>query len=749
MNGSPADPGAAVLSRPRQRTFLGHPLGLYVLFFTEMWERFSYYGMRALLMLYMLNYFKMLQKDASTIYKVYTSFVYVTPILGGYLADRYLGNKRAVIIGAVLMAIGHFLMAFEEMAIFYSALIFLMIGNGFFKPNMSTQVGRLYPVGDGRRDGAYTIFYMGINLGAFLSPLVCGWLADNTEGGYHTGFTMAGIGMVAGLVIYLVGQPLVREIAAAPAAPPKEGPEDEPAGDPGEIAGTTAAHEEMKAGKGPAPLTEAEAETTPSVLGRIAALLPGALSALGLALLVLAPLVWWTGRMESSDAVMLGIGGFCLLLMAYVAGKVAGGMRDRVVAILALGVFVMFFWAAFEQAGNVLNVWADKNTNRYLTQSAPRADLMPAVIEGAPKSEGGEPVRGQVSVWRRFATMFRLKPRTGGGSALSLNPVPATWFQSINALGIFVIAPLFAWMWLALDRRGWQPSIPMKMFLGLVMMSASMAIMIAAAKQEDRPSSVALKEGHLPQAIVINEANQVGVKDEKGHFESFQAGRLTYDKATRTLHLSGVLPDNEANRVIEATAPDSYRKQLEELQKKSESIGDDVKSVAVTLDPVPPGFDMKYAGLKKSAVEYLYEKHELVAFQKLADKEVKGLLVAGGDPDFRATISELYAESNVFRVSPLWLFWSYILATLGELSLSPVGLSMVSKLAPAKFATMLMGVWMLTSAFGNFAAGLGGELWGTIPPVDFFLWAVIITGGAAVVLLVLVRLVTKMMHGVM
>lgn len=131
-------------------------------------------------MTYMLNYMKWSQKDASVTYKAYTSFVYVTPILGGYLADRYLGNKRAVIIGAVLMAVGHFLMAFEQYEIFMVVLVFLILGNGFFKPNMSTQVGRLYPAGDGRRDGAYTIFYMGINLGAFMSPLVCGWLQENT-----------------------------------------------------------------------------------------------------------------------------------------------------------------------------------------------------------------------------------------------------------------------------------------------------------------------------------------------------------------------------------------------------------------------------------------------------------------------------------------------------------------------------------------------------------------------------------------
>src|SRR3954466_7528718 len=144
---------AAALPASQQRTFLGHPVGLYVLFFTEMWERFSYYGMRGLLTLYMLNGLKFTQGQSSAIYKWYTSLVYLTPLLGGYLADRYLGNKRAVIIGAVLMAVGHFLMAFEAATAFYSALVFLIRGNGFFKPNMSTQVGRLYPTNDARRDG--------------------------------------------------------------------------------------------------------------------------------------------------------------------------------------------------------------------------------------------------------------------------------------------------------------------------------------------------------------------------------------------------------------------------------------------------------------------------------------------------------------------------------------------------------------------------------------------------------------------
>ncbi|HEY7998620.1 MAG TPA: peptide MFS transporter, partial [Pseudolabrys sp.] len=229
MNASPAttaDEGR------RQRDLFGHPRGLTFLFATEMWERFSYYGMRALLVLYMVKYllapqhaagvaglgaFKSAlefvfgpletQQLASQIYGFYTGFVYLTPILGGLLADRVLGQRRTVILGAALMAIGHFMMASEHLFLF--ALGVLILGNGAFKPNISTQVGALYAPGDRRRDRAFSIFYVGINLGAFLAPLVCGTLGE--EFGWHYGFSAAGVGMTAGLVIYLF---------AAPALPP-------------------------------------------------------------------------------------------------------------------------------------------------------------------------------------------------------------------------------------------------------------------------------------------------------------------------------------------------------------------------------------------------------------------------------------------------------------------------------------------------------------------------------------------------
>ena len=239
-----APPAARAGNRDASAELFGHPRALTFLFATEMWERFSYYGMRALLVLYMVKYLLLpaqaggviglntframlksvlgplaLQPLASQIYGVYTGLVYLTPLLGGILADRVLGQRRTVILGATLMAIGHFMMAFETLFLF--ALGFLILGSGCFKPNISTQVGVLYPPGDRRRDRAFSIFYVGINLGAFLAPLVCGTLGE--ELGWHYGFAAAGVGMTIGLIIYLAATPTLpkdafarRETAQAP-----------------------------------------------------------------------------------------------------------------------------------------------------------------------------------------------------------------------------------------------------------------------------------------------------------------------------------------------------------------------------------------------------------------------------------------------------------------------------------------------------------------------------------------------------
>ena len=188
---------------------MSHPKGLYLLFFTEMWERFSYYGMRAIFVLYMVNGLKMAENDASNIYGSYTGLVYLTPLLGGYLSDRFLGNRRSIEIGGILMAIGQFLMFFSAstsgataITLMWAGLTALIIGNGFFKPNISTMVGQLYPEGDRRVDSAFTIFYMGINLGAFFSPLVCGTLGEKIA--LKWGLFAVGIGMLIGVLVFLV-----------------------------------------------------------------------------------------------------------------------------------------------------------------------------------------------------------------------------------------------------------------------------------------------------------------------------------------------------------------------------------------------------------------------------------------------------------------------------------------------------------------------------------------------------------------
>jgi POT family proton-dependent oligopeptide transporter len=721
-----------------QRTFLGHPIGLYILFFTEMWERFSYYGMRALLIPYMVIYFRWLQQDASAVYKWYTSLVYLTPLIGGFLADRYLGNKRAVVIGAALMAIGHFLMAFEPLPAFFSALVFLIIGNGFFKPNMSTQVGRLYPPNDPRRDGAYTIFYMGINLGAFLSPLACGWLAENTMGRYHSGFTLAGIGMVAGLVIYVVGLPWVKELKQD-----GDGKDDEP-----------------KNNSNNEAISEQAAARAPSALPRFNRASPALVAGAGVLVAVGGPVLALLGLIAWNTVIALEIAAVCAFFSSWILSRVSGALRDRVLAIYVLGIFVVCFWAAFEQAGNALNLWADQTTNRYLTRTPEEPRIFPLIPEetGAGQTEETR----TEGFWDRWINLFKPLPRPGRKSTeesslwdkwVNLwNPVPTAWFQAINALAIVLLAPLFAFLWVFLARRNLNPSTPTKMALGLVLMGLGLFVMIGAASQENMPSDAPFKGDQLPEQIGLTEANQLAHKANDGKLEPYHAGRLIYDPATRTLQITGVLTVIERDRIVGDTAPPKFVVKIEELQKKAEQAKAQATGprfiASVQLDEEPPGFDMRYAGFPKREVNYDPDTRTLTTTMELAGKDIKALRVAAGDPQLRDSLNDLMVRSSQFKVSSWWLFWSYILATLGELCLSPVGLSMVSKLSPAKFATMLMGLWLLTSFFGGFAAGAFGELWGTVAPTPYFWIFVALLGGAAVVLFLLVRKVVAMMHGV-
>jgi POT family proton-dependent oligopeptide transporter len=310
--------GGAMVAASKQPEFLGHPKGLYMLFFAEMWERFSFYGMRALLIFYLTKHWLFDDSKGNLIYGAYLSLVYITPVLGGYLADRYLGQRRAVVFGGLLLAIGHFLMAFEgtggqddpTINIFWSALAFIIVGSGFLKANISVMVGQLYPLTDIRRDGAYTIFYMGINVGAAVGTILVGYLGETYGWGY--GFGAAGVGMLLGLIVFVLGRKSLRG-----------------------------------AGEAPAPLTRSREFTLYGI----------GIAAVGVIWLLI----------QYQDVIEGGLWISGALLLGYVivqALKLEPHARDRIFAILFLIALNPVFWALFEQAGGSMNLFTDRFVDR-------------------------------------------------------------------------------------------------------------------------------------------------------------------------------------------------------------------------------------------------------------------------------------------------------------------------------------------------------------------------------------------------
>ena len=327
------------------RALFGQPRGLGLLFMAEMWERFSYYGMRALLILYLVNGLGWGTARAASLYGTYTMAVYFTPLLGGYVADRWIGTRTALVVGGLIIAAGHFSLAIASMPTFYLGLTLIVIGTGFFKPNVSTMVGQLYPEGDQRRDSGFTIFYMGINIGAFLGPIICGYLAQTSGFGWHYGFAAAGVGMVLGLIMYLAFRDKYLPGIGLRRAPA-----------PARVNGATG--------------TEAD---TPHEEQR------------------------------------------------------------RIVALFIVAFFVFLFWLGYEQAGSSLNLFADKHTNLD--------------------------VRG-----------YHLR---------------SSWFQSVPAFWVVVLAPAFAALWGALRRRDREPSTPMKMTIGLALLGVSFVLLVFAGREAD------------------------------------------------------------------------------------------------------------------------------------------------------------------------------------------------------------------------------------------------------------------------
>lgn len=483
-------------------SFFGHPRGLATLFFTEMWERFSYYGMRAILILFMtaststgglgFNVVK-----AGAIYGFYTAMVYLLGLPGGWVADRILGQRRGVLFGGILIVSGEFALMSPAVGGFYAGLGLLMIGTGLLKSNASTMVGQLYRPGDPRRDSGFSIYYMGINLGAMLSPLVCGYVGERIN--WRLGFGIAGLGMLAGVVQYLLGAKRL---------------------------GTAGLH--------PVPPASPEAGRR---MKRNAGLAAGAAVLIFGAIVALAK----TGQIElTAERISAALGVVLILVSVAVFAWLLLGPgwsiteRKRSGAILVLFISSAVFWAAYEQGGSSLNLFAERSTHNVI-----------------------------------FGFNY-----------------PASWFQFVQPLFVMALAPAFAWLWIALGRR--EPSIPTKFALGLLFGAIAFLILVTPAR-------------------------------------AAMAGKL---------------------------------------------------------------------------------------------------------------------------VSPAWLTGTYFLQTVGEMCLSPVGLSAMTKLAPERVAGMMMGLFFVSISIGDYLAGTAASLYESMPLPVLFGSVAAFGFIVAAVLAVLIKPTVKLMSGV-
>ncbi len=442
--------------------FFGHPRGLSTLFFTEMWERFSYYGMRAFLILYMVHVLGFNDKHAGSVYGTYTASVWAAAIVGGIIADRWLGQYKSVLVGGIIIALGHFTLAFHPLPYFYAGLGLIVIGTGLLKPNVSAIVGGLYEPGDARRDAGFSIFYMGINLGAALGPFIAGYLAQRVD--WHLGFACAGVGMTLGVVQYIAGR---RHL--------------EPS--------IVRLEEQRQASK------RAESEER-------------AAAASAAAPVDTTPRFWGFTKVE----------------------------WKRLAAMAVFFVFAAVFWGAYEQAGSTLNLFGDRYTRTTILGFS----------------------------------------------------FPSSWFLTVQAIFVIVLAPAFAWLWIRLGRH--EPSTPTKFAFGLLFIGLSFVFLLLPANQ---------------------------LQDSPG-----------------------------------------------------------------------------------------------------------------------------------IRVSPFWLIGCYFIQELGELSLSPVGLSVFTKLSPVKIVGFMLGVWFLADSVGNKAAGYAAGFISSAPLPQLFGVIAAVCLGASLLAFALIKPVKNLMGGV-
>ena len=608
----------------------GHPAGLFTLFFAEMWERFSYYGMRALLTFYMIKGFLGLNDTAAyQIYGAYTALVYMTPYFGGMLADRLLGRRRAVVFGGLMMGAGHLLMTIENRTMFFVALAFLIVGNGFFKPNISTMVGELYPKASDRKDAGFTIFYMGINLGAALSPIVCGYVGETF--GWHLGFGLATAGMLIGVAIFvmptrvtqllIIGGALftsvalpflqdtfiqlaVRILMAAMLL----------------IAGIIAVR---ALNIGGLPDWAGAPPSMDLLRKRVLGFIPADIAVYIASILSVGLFAYVVQEAQAAAIVLNGVGlvafGYVLFEAIFRCNKID---RERLFVVVILAMFHTSFWAFFEQAGTSLNNWTDRNIDRVMESRT---------IES-----------GEVGTQMKF----RVDLKTADPELAALPPITQEQLGQANG----------------------DP--------GFKAMVSRAITAVEAQRNLKRAESERISEAGI-QDLVTSVQNEP-LFTMTGLFYLREATKLEPSDAAQFKTVDWTVAESNVGMgIADSEIPAA------EFQAAN--------AVYILL-----------FGLVFSALWTYLSRRDRDPSAPLKFALGLGQLGLG----FMVFYAGALSADGRGMSSMAYLLIGWMLVTTGELCISPVGLSMVTKLSPRRLVSTVMGVWFVSITYANYIAAI-------------------------------------------
>ncbi|RQO30239.1 MFS transporter [Taibaiella sp. KBW10] len=686
---------------------LGHPSGLFVLFFTEMWERFSFYGMRVLL----INFLTMAaigsnpgwawtSENSGALFGTYAGLLYLTPIIGGIIADKYLGYNRAVIVGCIIMTLGHASMALETEFSLYAGLALLVIGTGFFKPNITSIIAQMYKDLPEKKDGAYTIFYMGVNAGAFFGMMLCGYLAEKI--GWSWGFGLAGIFMLLGCLQFAMAKPLFGKIGDKPE--PKKA----------EDLNVPAEKQEYKAN--PFTIFDKVLIVITSIIGLLY-LLNDPLSKIGNVHLL--PQAFLLSKDILSGPTVIIILGLILFLVLVVSRILRYDyvLRDRMFAVILFVFFTVFFVLSFEQGATSLVIFARDFTNRTFEGSAATAYIVVNTLLTV-----GPLV---IITW----VLFKLFKQTF--KKISLSNI----FLGLAFVGVW---GLVIWM-LNRDISSHAYEVSYE-----VVKSPSIDKEGNVAK--DKTGKIIYEYTPVSEASILKKEGIVEQKKEAfSTLDVLKVGdKITlHEEAGKPVYLS---PEQKAK--IEQQYKGHDKPSTITSGTISQIKDSQVEITASWFSILNSFFIIVFASLVSKVWESKFNPSAPVKFGLGLIITAIGFAVLA----YGAKAIPQGAEPGIVRVSMIWLIVAYLFHTLGELCIQPVGLSYVSKLVPGKMIAFMFGMWYLAIAIGNKLAGsLGGMIEEVTSKYDmstFFLIFTFVPTAAGILLILLNPVIKKLMHGV-